>query len=377
MKRSLRTITARTTAVLFVFTLMQIVGWPKVQPDETQTAETIPVSADQVTGVAQTDRNWSGDRISRLLEQLGSASFADRQTAASSLQTIPSARIEELVQMATQKSSSEVIRRVYEFLETCYASRDGERNRVAGELIESAVNSEHWMTAELSGKILQRNGRIRVTRSLIELQTLGASVSPENPNDIWHSRFDGPVGIAGFGSPNDQIRIGVGEAWKGEDRGMQVFQRLRPLVENNIGVRGLGLAIYLIDGHPLGEPQITLLKATFGDRRIVSRGKVCLGITSDQQLFGDTTGCRIGQVRDGSSAGDAGLEQSDVILKLNGEDVKDFDHLVQLLKQFKPGDKVTMTVRRPGAFPNLRNQPFQRYRTLDVPVTLKGWDDLK
>ena len=102
-----------------------------------------------------------------------------------------------------------------------------------------------------------------------------------------------------------------------------------------------------------------------------------LGSSSDPS-FGDNTGCRIGLVTPGSSAGAAGLEQGDVILKLNGEEVRDFDHLVELLKQFERGNTVTMTIRRSGgAFQSRPNQPFGRNPVLDIPVVLKGWDELE
>jgi len=107
---------------------------------------------------------------------------------------------------------------------------------------------------------------------------------------------------------------------------------------------------------------------------VVSRGKVCLGITSDP-WFGDNVGCKIGSVTKRSSAGDAGLKQGDTILRMNDDEVKDFDHLVELLKQFEPGDEVIMTVRRApdGRFPG---QPYRLNQLMDLPVVLKGWDSL-
>jgi len=311
--------------------------------------------------------------VSEVIQGLGSADFEIRQRAAASLQSVPADRISALVDASEATSCSEVTRRVFEYLESCYRS-DDDRSRVAGEILEHATTDPHWMTAELASDILDRNSRVRITRSLLELQTLGASVRPRDPNDIWRRRYSGPVGIVGLGVPDDQVRIDVGENWEGSVRGMELFERLSPLVADPQGFRGLRFGIYLIDGHPMSADEVSSLKATFGDRRVVSRGKVCLGITSDP-WFGDNVGCKIGSVTKRSSAGDAGLKQGDTILRMNDDEVKDFDHLVELLKQFEPGDEVIMTVRRApdGRFPG---QPYRLNQLMDLPVVLKGWDSL-
>jgi len=59
-------------------------------------------------------------------------------------------------------------------------------------------------------------------------------------------------------------------------------------------------------------------------------------------------GVLIRQVDPGSPAAQAGLKSGDVITKVDNQEVKTFDTLVNTLVQHKPGDKVTVQVRREG-----------------------------
>jgi hypothetical protein len=335
-------------------------------PDDTVAESTATDTSDSSTTAAQ---------INAIVNGLQSVHFDERQAAAEALLEIPADQMTALVQAADNVGSGEVIRRVYDFLERCYV-QDDDRSLVAAEILETAVSSPHWMTAELAKDILARNGQVRVTRALLELQALGASVRPRDPREIWDRRRLGPVGIAGFGMSDDIIRIDIDEDWTGNERGIQLFQRLSPLINDLQGMRGMRLGVYLIEGHPLTDAQVAALKSMLGDRRVVSRGKVALGITADP-FFGDNIGCRIGTVSRGSSAGDAGLQPDDIILKLGDDTVKDFDHLVELLKKYDPGDVVKMAVQRAPAPLGFPEQRFRGGQLLEIPVTLKGWNDLE
>ena len=60
-------------------------------------------------------------------------------------------------------------------------------------------------------------------------------------------------------------------------------------------------------------------------------------------------GVSVGSVRSGSPASRAGLRSSDVITSLDGTSVKTANALEALISAKKPGDHVTLTVRRNGA----------------------------
>ena len=69
-----------------------------------------------------------------------------------------------------------------------------------------------------------------------------------------------------------------------------------------------------------------------------------------QKVFGlsNTRGALIGQVVKGSPADKAGLKAGDVILEANGHELRDFQHLRNIVGLLKVGDKVDFKVWRDG-----------------------------
>ncbi len=72
------------------------------------------------------------------------------------------------------------------------------------------------------------------------------------------------------------------------------------------------------------------------------------------------------KVEPGSAAEKAGIKDHDIITKLNGEEVKDFETLTGLIAQHQPGDSVMLTVLRPP-------KPNDLPATLDLKVTFAQW----
>ncbi len=62
----------------------------------------------------------------------------------------------------------------------------------------------------------------------------------------------------------------------------------------------------------------------------------------------DESGALVGEVRPDTPAADAGLENGDVIVELNGKKVSDFQHLRLMVAQTPPKTKVTLKVIRDG-----------------------------
>jgi serine protease Do len=63
---------------------------------------------------------------------------------------------------------------------------------------------------------------------------------------------------------------------------------------------------------------------------------------------GENSNCKIVEVVPGSPADKAGLREDDVITRLSGEPIDDFDDLKSEISKYKPGDQVTLRVRRGG-----------------------------
>ena len=82
-------------------------------------------------------------------------------------------------------------------------------------------------------------------------------------------------------------------------------------------------------------------------QQLVQSGKVShayLGV----QLTDATGGAGVNQAASGGPAADAGLKSGDVITAIDGKSVGSSDALVAAVDAHKPGDQVTLTVRRSG-----------------------------
>ena len=71
-------------------------------------------------------------------------------------------------------------------------------------------------------------------------------------------------------------------------------------------------------------------------------------LTARQNNLGVTSGAYVVSVTDGSPAAEAGLQQGDVITKVDDDAVDSADSLIILVREHKVGDKVTLTVNRNG-----------------------------
>ena len=82
--------------------------------------------------------------------------------------------------------------------------------------------------------------------------------------------------------------------------------------------------------------------------QLIANGKVehaFLGVTPTDA----SGGVGISSVKTGSAADDAGLKVGDVITEVNGKRMTDQSQLRAIISAHKPGDKLTLTIRRNGA----------------------------
>lgn len=304
------------------------------------------------------------EQVHDAIEQLRSPEFAVRQKSTDTLRAITAEQIDLLAQAIQNSPENEVARRCVDLLERCYATggRDTKVVREASEALEASAKSDRWFVAEAARDSLERHWKRRVEIAMLDLQQLGAGMSPKKPEKLWESNQDysGPFNRLGPAS-DDHLKIFVDEYWKADPRGFELLRRLTPLVSHNFMMGTTRVSVYLIDGHIQQPEEIAELKAIFGDTRVATRGKVCLGILNSPQ-GGISTGVEVGNVQPGSSAFIAKIQANDVLLKFEGSPLKDFDELIELLKAYRPGDEVTFKVERYDV-----RKPF------DVKVKLQGW----
>ena len=111
-----------------------------------------------------------------------------------------------------------------------------------------------------------------------------------------------------------------------------------------------------------GAEKVEVGPGTVGGLHAVKRpfaDKPRLGVKATDA--GKDEGAVVGGFVEGSPAATAGLKVGDRIVALDGKDVKGADDLVKLLESKKPGDEVTLSVRRAG-----------RAEAVEVKVKLGG-----
>ena len=84
------------------------------------------------------------------------------------------------------------------------------------------------------------------------------------------------------------------------------------------------------------------LKAKQPKAVVYIRNRALLGIQGDSQA----NGVRVTQAQDKYGAAKAGIVVGDVVTKIDGKPLKDFDRLTAMISQHQPGDVVDVTILR-------------------------------
>ena len=106
------------------------------------------------------------------------------------------------------------------------------------------------------------------------------------------------------------------------------------------GSIGLGFAIPITTALPLVE------QLRNGETPTHARLGVTVSDTASSN--GLVTGAQISAVEEGSAADEAGLESGDIVTRLDDQPITSSEALVATVRGYRPGDTVTLTVRRGG-----------------------------
>ncbi|WP_457207010.1 S1C family serine protease, partial [Nocardioides sp. P5_C9_2] len=101
------------------------------------------------------------------------------------------------------------------------------------------------------------------------------------------------------------------------------------------GSIGLGFAIPIDEVMPIVDQMIA------GDTP--THARLGIQVSDSGSAAEGAGGAKVGQVGDGSTAADAGLEQGDVITRVDDHAITDADSLVATIRSYRPGDKVEVT----------------------------------
>jgi len=117
------------------------------------------------------------------------------------------------------------------------------------------------------------------------------------------------------------------------------------------GVEGLGFAIPMNDAKPIVD-QLRMFGYVKGRPFIGISGVEITEVISEQ--YNLPVGIYIQEIVNGSAAQNAGLLQGDILTNLAGKLVKTSKDLENIMKDYKAGDTVDMTVSREGMMLNLK-----------------------
>ena len=343
--QSLAVLTAVLTAVLVI----RLMVGPIAAAAEEGAAPVVPPA------VAAAEPAPSS-QIEEWIDQLGSDQFAQREAASRSLADAGLPALKALGD-AIQQDDFEVASRAIEIVR---GFLEGDDEALAGEAEKVVdVNAEGPDTPASSLAIAMLDfhhlGMVEAARQ--KLESLGAIITE------------------GFISTGSRGLIVVLNAdWQGGVDDLRLLTRLRSVVQ--VGLRGVrlddkalailgrlrGVESFQFYGTGISDEALAALAAKHPDAEVDFRKGGKLGV-GGQPMVGP---CLITQVQEGSAAAKAGLQIGDIVVKIDGEPVANFEALTDKVGRRGPGEKIELDVER--SFPGDKPQRFSR------SIALDGWE---
>ncbi|MFM1996257.1 MAG: hypothetical protein RLZZ111_644 [Planctomycetota bacterium] len=296
-------------------------------------------------------------QIDGWIEQLAAPQFSQREAATRSLVAAGRPVIEP-VSAAIRRGDLEVSSRAVEILRDLLAAEDTEVAKAAEAALEAIAEGEDGSVAALAEATLDFHtlGLAEAARERLEM--LGATITE---------------GFLPSGQRGLQVLLNA--SWTGTTEDLRLLARLRGVAQ--VGVHGVrldeaGLAVL---GRLRGVEQVQLYGTGASDAAVAALAQKLPGSKVDVRKGGKlgVAGmpamgpCTITHVQDGSAAARAGLQIGDVVQRIDGTPVGNFDALTELVGRRGPGEKIEMEVDRGG-------QPGVEPQRLKLTVELGGWD---
>lgn len=154
--------------------------------------------------------------------------------------------------------------------------------------------------------------------------------------------------------PVQVVRVELGDDWRGNVDDLKslmgltqhdYFRLVGPAVDDQViklFESKAGLRLLQIFTSRVTKAAADSLKAHQPKAVVYIRNRALLGIQGDSQ----TDGVRVIQADAKYGAAQAGILVGDVIAKIDGQPIKDFDRLTAVIAQHQPGDEVDVTIVR-------------------------------
>lgn len=296
---------------------------PEFQPEPPVSA-LAPVYARPLTAP---EREALQQQVKQLFAQLDHPDFLTRERAEESLAALTPRAVSTLPE-TWNTASLEAKVRLANVLKTWMATADDHSLEQICDLLE---NLEQVSSSTLAiAKAAMRQHEQRTSELAIrQFEKLGGVI--EKQVGVFGLRGRIPANEA---DEEDFKRYAViGRGYKGGDAGLHYLTRI-PRLD----------LVYYVKSAAITPRALAELQGDLPGLQIQERGLAYLGVTSNQ---GETP-MRLSIVKTGSPADKAGLKEEDLVLRFGGQEVSTFDHLVKLIGEKSPGDKVEVDILRDG-----------------------------
>jgi hypothetical protein len=307
-----------------------------------------------MAGLSRGDENVAAKpadpkQIASWVRQLDDDGFAVREMATIALGNAGVAALPALTAAARQGPPETRIRATH-VLAALYQQADKSTVESVEDAIE-ALLAAGGTVGDQAEIVWEQQQRPREQRCLTQLERLGARVAyREDRFGMDREDLEAERKIP--------LHVAITAKWTGGDDGLKFIRRIQP---RQVLVP---FTVYRVNGNPVSDQAFVALEDA--GVRVEKRGAM-LGVTNNtgfDPAADDIPGFRIGQPKPGSAAEKGGLQVDDIIVAFGDKTIENFNDLVALLLETKPGDKAEFTV--------LREQMGKR-ATVRLTVELGDW----
>jgi hypothetical protein len=295
-------------------------------------------------------------QVKEWIDQLGSDQFAQREAASRSLAEAGLPALKALTG-AIHGDDLEVASRAIEIVRRFLEGGDEALAVEAEKLVEAIAEGPDTPVSSLAIAMLDFHHLGMVEAAREKLESLGAIITE---------------GFITTGSRG--LIVMLNSNWQGGADDLRLLTRLRGVVQ--VGLRGVrldekalavlgrlrGVESFQVYGTGISAEALAALAAKHPDAEIDFRKGGKLGV-GGQPMAGP---CLITMVQEESAAAKAGLQIGDIVVKIDGEPVANFEALTDRVGQHGPGEKIELDIER--NFPGDKPQRFSR------TIALDGWD---
>lgn len=307
------------------------------------------------SALATASEPLSAEQIAGLIETLGSPQFSQREAATRSLIEAGPEALAPLRE-AIDGGDLEVSSRAIEIARTMLASDDQEVATAAEQFLDEVAGNADASVAGLAEATLDFHAVGLADAARVALQGLGMKLARgmlATGQQGMHATFD-----AGWRGTGDDFRLllrlpdllivsvhGVAV----DHKGLAVIGRLR---------RAARIELY---GTGLHEPQVEALGEKLPDTHIEFRKGGKLGVAGHP----NAVPCQVTMVQPGSAADKAGLQVGDIVTKVAGKPVRNFEDLTAEIGLRGPGDTLELEL--------IRSQPGNPEERMTRTIELDAW----